>query len=71
LKPVAAGAVAGLAGAVGLTTLMRSLLFEVNPIDPATYALATLALAAIAFAACALPAMRATRVDPLVALRDE
>jgi ABC-type antimicrobial peptide transport system permease subunit len=71
LKPVAAGAVAGLAGAIALTTLLRSLLFGVDPIDPATYGVATLALAAITFAACAFPAMRATRVDPLVALRDE
>jgi predicted permease len=71
LKPVAAGAVAGLAGAVALTMLMRSLLFGVDPIDPATYGVATLALAEMTFAACALPAMRATRVDPLVALRDE
>jgi putative ABC transport system permease protein len=69
--PVAAGAVAGVAVAVPMTTLMRTLLFGVQPIDPPTYAIALTALAAIAVAACAVPALRATRVDPLVALRDE
>ncbi len=71
MKPVAAGAAAGLVGAMAVTTLMQSLLFGVDPIDPATYVAATAALAAIALAACAVPARRATRVDPLVALRDE
>ena len=56
---------------VALTTLMQSLLFRVGAIDPATYAVATVALTAISLAACAIPALRATRVDPLVALRDE
>jgi predicted permease len=69
--PVVAGAVAGVAVAVPMTTLMRTLLFGVQPIDPPTYAIALTALAAIAVAACAVPALRATRVDPLVALRDE
>jgi putative ABC transport system permease protein len=69
--PVAAGAFAGIAVAVPLTTLMRTLLFGVQPIDPPTYAIALTALATIAVAACAVPALRATRVDPLVALRDE
>jgi putative ABC transport system permease protein len=71
MRPVVAGAAIGLAGAMAITTVMQSLLFGVNPIDPATYAVATLTLALIALAACAIPAMRATRVDPLVALRDE
>jgi len=71
MRPVAAGAVAGLAGAVALTTVMQSLLFGVAPLDPPTYAVAAAALATIALAACAVPALRATRVDPLVALRDE
>jgi putative ABC transport system permease protein len=43
----------------------------VTPVDPAAYAVATAALAAIAFAACTMPALRATRVDPLVALRED
>jgi putative ABC transport system permease protein len=71
LRPVAIGAAIGLAGAVGITTLMQSLLFGVTPVDPAAYGVATAVLAAIAVAACALPALRATRVDPLTALRDE
>jgi len=71
MRPVAAGAIVGLAAAMGVTTVMRALLFEVTPLDPATYVAATIALGTIALAACAVPAIRATRVDPLVALRDE
>jgi putative ABC transport system permease protein len=71
MRPVAIGAALGLAGAAAITTLMRSLLFGVTPVDPAAYGVATAALAVVAVAACALPALRATRVDPLVALRDE
>ncbi len=71
LKPVVAGAAVGLAGAVAVTTLMQSLLFGVTPVDPTAYAVATAVLAGIALAACTMPALRATRVDPLVALRDE
>jgi len=71
MRPVAAGAAIGLAGAAGITTLLQSLLFGVAPVDPAAYGVATAVLAAIAIAACAAPALRAMRVDPLVALRDE
>ena len=71
MRPVGIGAVLGLAGAVTVTRLMQSLLFGVTPVDPAAYAVATATLAVIALAACAVPALRATRVDPLVALRDE
>src|SRR6185503_14719010 len=71
MRPVAVGAVVGLAAAVALTTVMQSLLFGVDPVDPATYVAASATLAIIALAACAIPAMRATRVDPQVALRDE
>jgi len=71
MRPVAVGAAVGLLGAVALTTLMQSLLFGVGAIDPATYAVATVTLTAISLTACAIPALRATRVDPLVALRDE
>jgi len=50
---------------------MKSLLFGIQPIDPPTYIVTALTLAAVAVAACAIPALRATRVDPLIALRDE
>ena len=70
LRPVAAGTIVGLAGAGALTGLMRSLLFGVSALDPATFALALAALAVLTITACALPARRATRVDPLVALRN-
>jgi putative ABC transport system permease protein len=71
MVPVILGAAAGVAVAIPMTTLLRTLLFGVQPIDPPTYAIALAALAGIAVAACAVPALRATRVDPLVALRDE
>ena len=71
MVPVVLGAAAGVAVAIPMTTLLRTLLFGVQPIDPPTYAIALAALAGIAVAACAVPALRATRVDPLVALRDE
>lgn len=71
LGPVAIGAVAGLAVALALTTVIQSLLFGIEPIDPPTYGLAIGLLAVIAVVACTLPALRATRVDPVVALRDE
>jgi putative ABC transport system permease protein len=71
LRPVAAGAIVGVAGAVALTGAMQSLLFGVPAVDPISYAASLTLLAAIAATACAIPATRAMRVDPLVALRDE
>jgi predicted permease len=71
LRPVAAGIVAGIAGALAATRVGQSLLFGVDAIDPLTYAAAFALLALVATAACVLPALRAMRVDPLVALRDE
>jgi len=71
MRPVIAGATIGLAAALALTGTIESLLFGVTPLDPPTYAAAVGALAVCAFVACALPAARATRVDPLVALRYE
>ena len=71
MRPVVGGGIIGLAGAVALTTVMRSLLYGVAPLDPPTYVIAAIVLATIALIACAVPALRATRVDPLVALRDE
>ena len=71
MRPVAIGSAAGLAGAIALTGLMESLLFGVTPLDPITYASSIGVLAASALGACALPALRAARVDPLIAIREE
>ncbi|HEY7290274.1 MAG TPA: ABC transporter permease [Vicinamibacterales bacterium] len=71
MRPVVSGGILGLVAAIGSTRLIQSLLFGVEPLDPVTFATAGLALALTAFAACAIPAIRATRVDPIVALREE
>jgi putative ABC transport system permease protein len=71
LPVVAAGAVIGFAGAVATSRLMRSLLFGVEPLDPAALLVSPLLLAVIAVAACVLPAVRAARTDPAVCLRSE
>jgi ABC-type antimicrobial peptide transport system permease subunit len=55
-------------GAWGLTRFMRSLLFEIEPLDPPTLVGAAAVITAIALVACAIPALRATRVDPVIAL---
>jgi predicted permease len=69
LRLTAVGVALGLAGAAGLTRLMKALLFGVTPLDPLTYAVGTAALLAAALAAAYLPARRATNVSPMDALR--
>ncbi|HEV2834519.1 MAG TPA: ABC transporter permease [Pyrinomonadaceae bacterium] len=63
------GALIGFGAAVALTRLMSSLLFGVSPLDPLTYAIVGALCLAAAFIACLIPSRRATKVDPLVALR--
>ena len=69
--PVAAGLPAGIAGAFGLTRLLKSLLFEVSATDPLIFGAVSLGLIVVSLAAMWIPARRATRVDPLDALRQE
>jgi putative ABC transport system permease protein len=68
MKITLLGVAVGLAGATAVTRLIRTLLFSVSPTDPVTLAGVSLLLAAVAFAATYLPARRATRVDPMIAL---
>ena len=63
------GVASGIAGALVLTRLMASLLFDVKPTDPATFVGVAILLAVVALAACYIPARRAMRVDPMAALR--
>jgi putative ABC transport system permease protein len=65
------GAGVGVVAALGLTQVMKSLLFGVSTVDPLTFAAVTLLLAVVAMGACYLPARRATRTDPISALRCE
>ena len=71
LTLAAIGVVCGLVAAALLTRLMSSLLFEVNPVDPVTYVAVSASLIAAALLASYLPALRATKVDPVEALRAE
>jgi putative ABC transport system permease protein len=71
LSLAVAGLGVGIAGAIALTRVMRSLLFSVSATDPTVFGSIVALLAAIALLACYLPARRAARVDPMVALRQE
>jgi ABC-type antimicrobial peptide transport system permease subunit len=66
-----AGIIVGLLGAWSLSRVVGTLLFEVSATDPLTFALTAVTLTTVAALACVLPALRATRIDPLVALRGD
>lgn len=71
MRLVIIGLAFGLVGAAVLTRFVRTMLFDVSPADPLTFTAISGILAGVAFLACYIPARRATRVDPLVALREE
>ena len=71
MAPVILGGIAGMFLTIAATRAIRRMLFGVSPLDALSFATAPAILAAVALLACYLPARRATRVDPLVALRDE
>jgi ABC-type antimicrobial peptide transport system permease subunit len=66
---VVAGLVIGLLASFGLTRFLSSLLFNISPTDPLTFALISILLGGVALFACYLPARRATRIDPLSAMK--
>lgn len=71
LKLTGIGITIGIALALGLTRLISTFLFGVKPTDPLTYVAVAVAVVSVALLACYIPARRATKVDPLVALRYE
>jgi ABC-type antimicrobial peptide transport system permease subunit len=71
LKVAILGVAVGILGALAATRLIKGFLFGVQPWDPLTFAVVATFLLGIAMAACVLPALRATRIDPVRALRSE
>jgi ABC-type antimicrobial peptide transport system permease subunit len=71
MKLTLGGLLIGLLMALVMTRWIASLLFDVSPADPLTFMLVALLLAGVALIACYLPARRATKIDPLVAIRSE
>lgn len=68
---VATGVVVGLIAALGLTRFVRTMLYEIQPTDPATFAAVAITLIAVAVVAALVPARRASLVDPVIAIRSE
>jgi len=71
LKLTLIGIAVGTAGAFGLMRLIANMLFGVTPTDPVTFVVMAVLLAGVSLAACYFPARRATRLDPMAALRHE
>jgi putative ABC transport system permease protein len=71
MKPTLIGLAVGAAGALAMGHVLSSLIYEVRPTDPITFLVVAALLAAVALVASIVPAYRATRVDPMVALRYE
>jgi putative ABC transport system permease protein len=71
MRTVVIGLAIGLAMAAGVTRIFRSMLFEVGPADPTTFVFVSAILAGAALLACTIPARRATRLDSVVALRND
>jgi len=68
---IAIGLVLGLGGAIGLTRVLASELFEVSPTDPTTFTVVTIGVTVVAIIACLIPTRRAMSVNPIIALRYE
>jgi len=71
LRPALYGLVLGLFVSVGTVRLIQSMLYGTQPLDPATFAAVAATLLAVAAVACLVPAWRASRIDPMQALRNE
>jgi ABC-type antimicrobial peptide transport system permease subunit len=71
MKPGLAGLIIGILASLAATRLLQTMIYDVSPTDPAVMVAVAFLLAAITVVACFVPAWRATRIDPVVALRSE